>query len=145
MPKHVEEGAEPLRRNGRNPKNRIPDIEWLFEYDLNNSSFTAEQWATINSGLTSTSVSDAINELDVAEVGGNGKYIKSIKEVNGKIVAEADWLSATGGGVAFIGTRVQYEVAKLIPLGQSGHIPDGALVIITDETDYINSEDKTNA
>ena len=26
---------------------------WLFEYDLNNSSFTAAQWATINSGVTS--------------------------------------------------------------------------------------------
>lgn len=27
---------------------------WLFEYALNNSSFTAEQWATINSALTSS-------------------------------------------------------------------------------------------
>lgn len=25
---------------------------WLFEYELNNSSFTAEQWAAINSGIT---------------------------------------------------------------------------------------------
>ena len=30
--------------------------QWLFEYELNNSSFTAEQWATINSGLTQASV-----------------------------------------------------------------------------------------
>lgn len=28
--------------------------EWLFEYALNNSSFTAAQWAAINSGITST-------------------------------------------------------------------------------------------
>ena len=28
--------------------------QWAFEYALNNSSFTANQWATINSGLTST-------------------------------------------------------------------------------------------
>ena len=27
--------------------------EWLFEYDLNNSSFTASQWAAINSAITS--------------------------------------------------------------------------------------------
>ncbi len=27
---------------------------WVFEYALNNSSFTAEQWATIQSGLTSS-------------------------------------------------------------------------------------------
>ena len=26
--------------------------EWKFEYDLNNSSFTAEQWKAINSGIT---------------------------------------------------------------------------------------------
>ena len=30
--------------------------DWLYEYTLNNSSFTAEQWATINSGLTQSSV-----------------------------------------------------------------------------------------
>ena len=120
--------------------------QWLFEYELNNSSFTAEQWATINSGLTQQSVdgdiADAINDLDVPVEGGNGKYIKSISQVNGKIVAESDYLSSTGGGVAFIGTRAQYEVAKLIPLGQTGHIPSGALVIITDEDDYLNSEDR---
>ena len=60
--------------------------EWLFEYELNNSSFTAEQWATINSGLTSSSVSDAINALDVPQAGGSGKYIESISQVDGKIV-----------------------------------------------------------
>lgn len=92
--------------------------------------------------FVSNTIADAINDLDVATEGGSGKYIKSIKQENGKIVAEADWLSATGGGVAFIGTRAQYETAKLIPLGQTGHIPSGALVIITDEDDYINSEDR---
>ena len=61
--------------------------EWLFEYELNNSSFTAEQWATINSGLTSSSISDVINALDVAQSGGNGKYIKAISETDGKISA----------------------------------------------------------
>ena len=34
---------------------------WVFEYNLNNSSFTSEQWSTINSGLTSSSLSK-INE-----------------------------------------------------------------------------------
>ena len=29
---------------------------WIFEYDLNNSSFTAAQWSAINSGITSTLV-----------------------------------------------------------------------------------------
>ena len=29
--------------------------EWLFEYEINNSGFTAEQWATINSGISQVS------------------------------------------------------------------------------------------
>ena len=65
------------------------DDEWLFEYTLNNSNFTSQQWATINSGLTATSVSDAIEALDVASVGGSGKYISAIEEVDGKISATA--------------------------------------------------------
>lgn len=87
-------------------------------------------------------ITDAIDDLDVAEVGGNGKYIKSIKQEDGKIVAEEDYLSGTGGGVAFVGTRAEYEVAKLIPLGQTGHIPSGSLVIITDEDAYIEGEER---
>ena len=41
-------------------KYNAEDDEWLFEYELNNSGFTAEQWATINSGLTQSSVAQAI-------------------------------------------------------------------------------------
>lgn len=62
-------------------------VTWAYEYTLNNSSFTASQWATINSGLTSTSVSDAINALDVNQAGGAGKYIQAISEADGKISA----------------------------------------------------------
>lgn len=44
-------------------------VTWLYEYTLNNSSFTAEQWATINSGLTQQSVdqdiADAISALPI--------------------------------------------------------------------------------
>lgn len=29
---------------------------WVFEYELNNSSFTADQWAAINSGATTTNI-----------------------------------------------------------------------------------------
>lgn len=32
------------------------DEGWLFEYSLNNSSFTANQWAAINSGITDSDV-----------------------------------------------------------------------------------------
>lgn len=88
-----------------------------------------------------TSIENAINELDVATVGGSGKYIKSIRQVDGKIEAVEDNLTATGG-LAFTGTRAQYEQAKLIPEGQTGHIPSGALVCITDENTYLMGEEK---
>lgn len=45
-------------------------------------------------------------------------------------------------GVSFIGTRAEYEVAKLIPSGQEGYIPSGSLVIITDENNYLMGEEK---
>lgn len=31
---------------------------WVYEYSLNNSSFTSEQWAAINSGVKSTDISE---------------------------------------------------------------------------------------
>lgn len=37
--------------------------QWLFEYSLNNSSFTSNQWATVNSGATAQSVSDTASHL----------------------------------------------------------------------------------
>lgn len=53
------------------------------------------------------------------------------------------WGNAGGaGGVAFIGTRAQYETAKLIPEGQTGYIPSGALVQITDEDAYVIGDEQ---
>ena len=48
------------------------DGEWLFEYELNNSSFTAEQWATINSGITE--VSDTVQSGDSDPVSSDAVY-----------------------------------------------------------------------
>ena len=54
-----------------------------------------------------------------------------------------EWGNAGGaGGVAFVGTRAQYEVAKLIPEGVDGHIPAGALVQITDEYNYLYGDEQ---
>lgn len=40
---------------------------WVFEYALNNSSFTANQWAAINSGATSTNIAQiGTNTNDIA-------------------------------------------------------------------------------
>ena len=36
---------------------------WGYEYSLNNSSFTAAQWSAINSGITSTKITDIDNAI----------------------------------------------------------------------------------
>ena len=48
------------------------DDEWLYEYELNNSSFTAEQWATINSGISQ--VSDTVQSGDDNPVSSDAVY-----------------------------------------------------------------------
>ena len=54
-----------------------------------------------------------------------------------------EWKSNVGGGgLAFVGTRAEYEVAKLIPEGKDGYIGPQTLVTITDEDDYIMGESK---
>lgn len=43
--------------------------EWVFEYTLNNSSFTAAQWSAINSGITETKVAQIeTNRQDIIEI-----------------------------------------------------------------------------
>ena len=44
--------------------------------------------------------------------------------------------------MAFIGTRAEYEVAKMIPEGNPEHIPAKAMVIITDEDDTVKGDIK---
>lgn len=55
--------------------------EWLFEYELNNSSFTAAQWESINSGITSgdvTLIGTALQPNDnISELTNDVGYITS--------------------------------------------------------------------
>ena len=44
-------------------------VTWSLEYRLNNSSFTAAQWAAINSGITATDVNNLANKMDKQTVG----------------------------------------------------------------------------
>ena len=49
-----------------------------------------------------------------------------------------EWKSNVGGGgLAFVGTRAEYEIAKLIPEGKDGYIGPQTLVTITDEDDFL--------
>ena len=113
-------------------KYNATDNEWLFEYELNNSGFTASQWATINSGLTQSSVdsdiADAIGDLDVPSVGGAGEYIESISEADGKITAVKGTMDTTptlnstkactsGGVKAYVDSQVTQAIAQVLNTG----------------------------
>ena len=100
---------------------------WLFEYDLNNSSFTADQWATINSGLTQESVDEDIQEaieeglqaLDDIPVGMITAYYGSSDPANGK------WLICDGRDTT--GTSIELEThypSLYIFLGSTNVLPD---------------------
>lgn len=58
-------------------------VTWALEYRLNNSSFTAEQWATINSGITG--VSDTVQSGDADPVSSDAVY-QAIQNAGG-----SDW------------------------------------------------------
>lgn len=113
-------------------KYNASDDEWLFEYELNNSAFTASQWATINSGLTQSSVdsdiSTAIEALDATQAGGNGKYIKAISETDGVIsategtidsavTASSDNPVSSDAVKTYVDTQVTQAIAQVLNTG----------------------------
>ena len=97
------------------------DGEWLFEYELNNSSFTAEQWATINSGITQ--VSDTVQDGDTNPVSSDAVY-EALQ-------------NAGGGGVARCSTPsdVPAKVASM----DGFVLAQGTAFLITFENDCVSA------
>lgn len=65
-------------------------VTWSYEYTLNNSSFTADQWAAINSGITTNGVSNIATALSTANTAVAGLTDGSVTKVG----------TATVGGTA---------------------------------------------
>lgn len=85
--------------DGNTVYNRYKYVEgegWQFEYTLNNSSFTAAQWATIQSGLTTADANKlrnevaTKNELDVVET-----LAESINKGLGETIQRVDELETS--------------------------------------------------
>lgn len=61
--------------------------QWAYEYTLNNSSFTAVQWAAINSGITALLVSQiSINAQDIENIKTNKLSADDLKTVDGQSI-----------------------------------------------------------
>lgn len=75
---------------------------WAEEYVLNNSSFTAVQWATINSGITSGDVSKLNNLANIQTIGTN------LALTNGELSA-TDTTYTAGTGLDLTGTQFSID------------------------------------
>ena len=65
--------------------------EWLFEYALNNSSFTAAQWDSINSGITSDGVTQiSTNQDDISAINSTLEGFGDIVTYNADAFATAE-------------------------------------------------------
>lgn len=82
--------------------------EWIFEYDLNNSSFTAAQWAAINSGVTSTSVSTIASNTSAISGLQSSKQDKLTQgsniTISGNTISATNTTYSNGTGLNLSGT-----------------------------------------
>lgn len=66
---------------------------WVYEFTLNNSSFTADQWAAINSGITASTVASLLSHV------GNGDiHVTASQKTAWSSKAEAKSYTITGDG-----------------------------------------------
>lgn len=100
--------------------------EWLYEYTLNNSSFTAEQWAAINSGMTASLVTTIQSHVanTTIHVTANDKT-----NWNNKISSSE---KGVAGGVPTLGNDGKIPKSQLPPT-----VPDGGTTgqVLTKQSD----------
>lgn len=95
-------------------------VTWLYEYTLNNSSFTAEQWATINSGITG--VSDTVASGDENPVTSDAVY-QALQTIDGADIEVYPTLADAEADLANL------DVGQFIATEQGG---DGITDAVTD-------------
>ena len=86
-------------------------VTWAKEYRLNNSSFTAEQWAAIQSGITAEKVAQfegAVSPVDVVQSG-------NMSAVTSNAVYEA------------LTNATSHNIPRLIPKDITSYVTDGTL------------------
>lgn len=101
--------------------------EWLFEYSLNNSSFTQVQWTAINSGITdelTKQITINTNKLSGIEAGAQVNTVISVNSKTGSVVLTADDVNAvaTSGGTidGYLKIKGEAEERHLITRGIGG-------------------------
>ncbi len=81
---------------------------WVFEYTLNNSSFTAAQWSAINSGITSALVTGMVTSVTVPTT---GNAITGLSISNHVLTAtRGAFFTTAGNGLAASGATVSAKI-----------------------------------
>lgn len=107
---------------------------------------TRDEESNMNDGgvVVWDSTSTSMKTLPLPTNNAQALVSKWTEDPNTHVITKSyEWKSNVGGGgLAFVGTRAEYEVAKLTPEGKDGYIGPQTLVTITDEDDYIMGENK---
>lgn len=132
-------------------------VTWAKEYRLNNSSFTAEQWAAIQSGITAEKVAQfeaAVSPVDVVQSGNmsavtsnavankvNGGISRSPIKNNGKVVSIANFVLKAGVIVTVMFTNGSSALQPTLNVSGTGAKPikvvkAGAKVVPVTHTGY---------
>jgi len=83
---------------------------WIYEYSLNNSSFTAAQWAAIQSGITASLVSKLTSLPTNTEL--NDLLSNKVDKVSGKGLSTNDYTTAEKTKLSGIETNAQVNILE---------------------------------
>lgn len=89
---------------------------WVWEYDLNNSSFTAVQWNAINSNADASKISQIeSNRLAIAQLDASKANASDVADLTGRVAqVETDLATkASAGDLAALETTVQQNTTSI--------------------------------
>ncbi len=106
---------------------------WAFEYELNNSSFTAVQWAALNSGATSTNIGQiAANTSSIASLGTSKQdVISDLATIRSGASAGATALQPATAQATYVPLSQKGVAAGVATLDNTGQITDGQIPYAT--------------
>lgn len=105
---------------------------WVFEYTLNNSSFTVDQWDAINSGIASDLLPSGVSSTNKLAVESEITNLQNTKQntlVSGTDIKTVNDNSILGAGNLSVGTisSVQIQTNAPISINSSNEVTSGAV------------------
>lgn len=112
--------------------------EWLFEYKLNNSSFTETQWAAINSGIIADNV--AVLKADHSAI---GEWDISQGTISGKVGSISEQIVTINSDTSDLKTKYETQASEISTITQTDGTID--LKVSAAKTEIQTEIDATNS